>query len=387
MNRRGSHPAKSCLTFLTVAGALLLATGMSLKMASAQDTSESPTPKSQQDWSGPLGIAAKKPVYAGGGSASPFGEVGVITKKALSYYGYDVHLCTSCAGPLAARDMSLKQTRNMSLKEAGQQQSSDSNSATGHDVVPDLATGHDALLSRLLKCGQDAVPCNTEGLRSSTLPPLKNNLRLIAEVTTPTWFVVAVRRSLGITSLAQLKNRRNIWVYSGSGSAPVLNYYSLTQEVLQKNGGGFITGQGRERRAGADVWVGDLASLTHTEENRMWGEITQLNDLVFLQMDEPLLDKLVATGDYERVVLPVETFRGVDQDIQTVTRIGGTFVYVRDDAPDDFAYTVAKALYEHRDLFRKQQTIFYYDSEIVVKSVLPLHPGAAKFYREIGFLK
>jgi hypothetical protein len=356
--------------------ALLLAAGMSPKMAAAQGAAEIPIPKSSQDWSGPLGIAAKKPVYAGGCKACPYGEVGLITREALSYYGYEVHLCFTCASSLAARDMSLKE----STQQSG---GGDPYSPTRRLIestpptVPDIATGHDALMARLLR---------GEGL-SPGMPPLKNNLRLIADVLTPSWFVVAVRRSLGITNLAQLKNRRNIWIYDGSGGAPVLNYYGLTPEVLQKNGGGFITGSGRERRASADVWVGDLGSLTHTVENRMWGEITQLNDLVFLKMDEALLDKLVATGDYERTVLPVETLRGVDQEIKTVSRVGGTFVYVRAEAPDDFAYTLAKALYEHRDLFRTHLTVFYYDPQTVVKGVLPLHPGAAKFYREIGFIK
>src|SRR4029077_20332307 len=108
-----------------------------------------------------------------------------------------------------------------------------------------------------------------------------------------------------------LKNRRGIWIYGGEGG-PVLKYYGLTREVLQKNGGGFLTGNGREQRAAADVWIADYVSLTHTLENRMWGEITQMNDLVFLKMDDALLDQLVATGEYEHSVLPLESFRGVD---------------------------------------------------------------------------
>jgi len=359
---------------------LLLAGEVAAQTPAVKGPAEIPIPKSQQDWTGPLGIAAKKPVYAGGCKECPFGEMGIVTREALSHYGYDVHLCYTCATALAAKDMSFKETR--------QQEMGDPYNPTRlliestPPTVPDLATGHDALMARLLRGQNESGSPDTPAE-----PPLKNNLRLIANVLTPSWFVITVRRSLGITSLAQLKNRRGIWIFNGAGSGPVLKYYGLTREVLQKNGGGYVSGSGREHRAGADVWIGDLASLTHTVENRMWGEITQLNDLIFLQMDEALLNQLVATTDYERSVMPMGTFRGQDEPIPTVSRIGGTFVYVRDEAPDDFAYTVAKALYEHRDLFRKQLTVFYYDPETVVKSVLPLHPGAAKFYREIGFIK
>jgi TRAP-type uncharacterized transport system substrate-binding protein len=289
-----------------------------------------------------------------------------------------VHVCTTCATSLAAKDMSFKETT--------QQETPDPYSPfrtlieTTPPIVPDIATGADVLMMRLLR-GEGESP-GTEAA-----PPLKNNLRLIASLYTPTWYVVAVRRSLGITSLAQLKNRRDIWIYGGAGG-PILKYYGITRESLQKNGGGFIGGSDRERRASADVWIGDLASLTGTWENRVWGEISQLNDVVFLQLDQALLDQLVATGEYEHTVMPLGTFRGVDEPVNTVSRTGATYtIYVRDDAPDDFAYTFAKALYEHRELFRQQLTPFFYDRDIVTKSVLPLHPGAAKFYREIGFTK
>jgi hypothetical protein len=343
-------------------------------------TGQSPTgkiaiPEPQQNWTGPLGISAKKPVYAGGCKACPFGELGFVTKEAMSFYGYDVHVCTTCATSLAATDMSFKETK--------QQAEPDPYSPfrllieNTPPTVPDIATGGDVLMSRLMR-GEGESPGN---------PPLKHNLRLIASIYTPTWYVVAVRRSLGITSLAQLKGRRNIWIYGGDGG-PILKYYGLTRDVLEKNGDKFVNGAERERRASADVWIGDLASLTGTWENRIWGEITQLNDLVFLQLDEELLTQLVATGEYERSVIPLGSFRGVDEPIRTVSRTGATYIiYVRDDAPDDFAYTMTKALYEHRELFRQQLTPFYYEPELVTKSVLPLHPGAAKFYREIGFLK
>jgi TRAP-type uncharacterized transport system substrate-binding protein len=361
---------------------LLLAAMMSLvaalpDMACAQNaTGIVPIPQAEQSWTGPLGIAAKKPVYAGGCKACPFGELGYVTKEALAFYGYDVHVCTTCATSLAATDMSLKETK--------QQAEPDPYSSfrllieNTPPVVPDISTGNDVLMSRLL---------HGEGDSPGSIPSIKSNLRLIVALNTPTWYVVAVRRSLGITSLTQLKNRRDIWIYGGANS-PVLKYYGLTREMLQKNGGGFVSGSDREHRASADVWIGDLASLTGTWENRMWGEITQMNDLTFLQLDEALLDQLVSTGEYERSMLPLAYFRGVDRPIRTVSRTGATYtIYVRDDAPDDFAYTMAKAFYEHRDIFRRQLTPFYYDSELATKSVLPLHPGAAKYYKEIGFLK
>ena len=64
------------------------------------------------------------------------------------------------------------------------------------------------------------------------------------------------------------------------------------------------------------------------------------------------------------------------------------FIYVRDEAPDSFAYDVAKALDEHRDLFQVQLEPWYYDPQTVaVSKVIPMHPGAMKYYRERGYVK
>jgi len=63
-------------------------------------------------------------------------------------------------------------------------------------------------------------------------------------------------------------------------------------------------------------------------------------------------------------------------------------IYVRDEAPDAFAYAVAKALDEHRQLFQVQLEPWYYDpATVAVSKVIPMHPGAIKYYRERGFVK
>src|SRR5450759_1016 len=47
----------------------------------------------------------------------------------------------------------------------------------------------------------------------------------------------------------------------------------------------------RERRASGDVFIG-TGLLANTSEQRSWYEASRLNDLVFLDMDESLLEKL-----------------------------------------------------------------------------------------------
>jgi len=142
----------------------------------------------------------------------------------------------------------------------------------------------------------------------------------------------------------------------------------------------------REKRASGDVFIG-TGLLANTPEQRSWYEASQLNDLVFLDMDEPLLEKLARVPGFERATVPPTLFRGVDRSIPTVMR-ANHFIYVRDDAPDDFAYAVAKALAEHRRLFQVQLEPWYYDPDsVAVSKVIPVHPGAMQYYRERGWVR
>jgi TRAP-type uncharacterized transport system substrate-binding protein len=56
--------------------------------------------------------------------------------------------------------------------------------------------------------------------------------------------------------------------------------------------------------------------------------------------------------------------------------------------PDDFAYAVAKAMDEHQDLLPWSYENYSYNSRTVWKNYgVPLHPGAARYYREKHYMK
>ena len=58
------------------------------------------------------------------------------------------------------------------------------------------------------------------------------------------------------------------------------------------------------------------------------------------------------------------------------------------DAPDEFAYTLAKAMDERRLDYMWSIRPFYADPRKVWKlEDLPLHPGAERYYREVGYIR
>src|SRR6185437_9028374 len=175
----------------------------------------------------------------------------------------------------------------------------------------------------------------------------RKNYRVIATVLQPNYLLVAVSAKSGIKSLFDIKNRTEptrIWVdNTGPVTQMIFKYYGIDPAALAMRGGGLTHPLmlAREARASADVYIGG-GLLVNTPEQPTWYEVTQLADLKFLQFDDQLIDELAKLPGYHRAIVPMGFMRGVDHRIPTVMR-DRHVVYVRDDAPDEFAYTLAKA--------------------------------------------
>jgi TRAP transporter TAXI family solute receptor len=244
------------------------------------------------------------------------------------------------------------------------------------DAVPDISATSE---SNLIDAWNGTGPYASDGKR-------RRNYRVIAVIRTSTYMLAAASKKSGITNLKQIKDRTEpTWIVGNNRI--VFDYYGITEADLRAKGGGIMPSNStREKRASGDVFIG-TGLLANTPEQRSWYEASQLNDLVFLDFDQPVIARLALEPGYQRATVPLALFRGVDRPIPTVMR-PNHFIYVRDEAPDSFAYDVAKALDEHRDLFQVQLEPWYYDLQTVaVSKVIPIHPGAMKYYRERGYVK
>ena len=317
-------------------------------------------------------IAAKTPVFAGACKACPWGILAKVTADALSYYGYRTTICWVCWSSFGPRQMSDKTKTVMPPGAEGNSEYIE----PPPDAVPDISATSE---SNLIDAWNGTGPYAADGKQ-------RRNYRVIAVIRTTTYMLAAASKKSGINNLRQIKHRAQpTWIVGGN--ALIFEYYGIKVEDLKASGGGIMPAQvSREKRASGDVFIG-TGLLANTPEQRSWYEASQLNDLVFLELEEPLLARLAQVPGYERATVPLALFRGVDRPIPTVMR-PNHFIYVRDEAPDDFAYAVAKALDEHRQLFQVQLEPWYYDPQTVaVTKVIPMHPGAMKYYRERGYVK
>jgi uncharacterized protein len=164
----------------------------------------------------------------------------------------------------------------------------------------------------------------------------------------------------------------------------VLDYYKINKENVESYGGTYSTVYSRD--ADYDVLVG-FGSLVNAPEYNVWYQATQKFDFKYLELAKDLRQKLQNEYHFAERNIPLGLFRGVDHRIPTLVR-NGDAVYGRTDMPDNFAYTLAKALDEGQEELAWTHMNWSYNWRTVWKAGdVPLHPGAAKYYKERGYMK
>jgi TRAP transporter TAXI family solute receptor len=86
-------------------------------------------------------------------------------------------------------------------------------------------------------------------------------------------------------------------------------------------------------------------------------------------------------------VIPAKTYKGQDKDIHTFTTPGP--MAVNKDLPEQAVYEIVKTVHENQEWLTKNvhKAIGLWRFDPSIDKVCPLHPGAARYYREIGLLK
>lgn len=326
---------------------------------------------------GQTSIQQKRPVFGGACRVCPWGAMAEVVQEMMKPYGYDVQICYNCNALDAPRIVSEARTPPPYKPDPSVPE------ILAPRNVPGLgAVDFGAVAIQFVRSAYKGT-----GMYAKDKP--RTNLRLIANIQDPSYVMVAAKAETGITDLAQIRQKRwpvRILVAGiGSDSTSILAHFGLSRQEIEAAGG--RVGNTAEDREKFDVVIGGGGPMTTAPEWSVWTEISQKFDLRFIGLPEELLAKLAKEGEQERGVIPAGLYRGVDRPIPTVVRTG-TVVYGRADMPDDFAYTVAKAIDEQQQLLQWRHLPFSYNVHTVWNAYeVPLHPGAARYYKEKGYMK
>jgi TRAP-type uncharacterized transport system substrate-binding protein len=207
-------------------------------------------------------------------------------------------------------------------------------------------------------------------------------------------FFNMVRADLGIRSFAELAKQKpalNVSIETtdygpGHVTEVYLKHYGIDlMKDIPAWGGSFITSHPGTVPL---VFEGKCNAIMRTDT--MYGPAgiaAHLSDWVLLPLDRDIAE--ILARDYCAPIATIEPdfMRGLHEDgpILTVTNPGFDLI-VNASMPDDVAYRLAKALNETNEKHWASQDVFYSILHAPQTSG-PLHPGAARYYREKGVLK
>lgn len=200
---------------------------------------------------------------------------------------------------------------------------------------------------------------------------------------------ILVGRQAGIKSPADFKGKRIDYGPVGSGIEvnvrELMSVYGLTDKDV------------RIERFGRSEF--DEAFKTGSSQGTLWTTTTpnaQISDLIrteactLIGMETAKLDELMQRyPHYVRTTIPKGTYDGIDEDIIGFGAVGSLLTH--ENVPEELIYSITKMMYENTDFLKERLGTYFasFGPELAMQGMgkTQLHPGAAKYYKEIGILK
>ncbi|WP_434356586.1 TAXI family TRAP transporter solute-binding subunit [Parasalinivibrio latis] len=204
----------------------------------------------------------------------------------------------------------------------------------------------------------------------------------------PEPFTVVARADAGIKTFDDMKGKRVNIGNPGSGQRGTIEVLMKEMGWTQDDFGQVSELKAAEQsKALCDNKI-DAMVYTVGHPSGSIQEATTACDSVLVTVDNAASKSLIEKNDYYRTAtIPGGMYRGNDSDVKTFG-VGATFVSST-EVPEEVIYNVVKAVFENFDDFRRLHPAFAnLKKEEMVKDGLsaPLHPGAAKYYKEAGLM-
>lgn len=202
-------------------------------------------------------------------------------------------------------------------------------------------------------------------------------------------FTVVARKDSGATTFDDLKGKRVNVGNPGSGQRATMG---VVLDALGWSEDAFALAselKSSEQAAALGDNKVDAIVFTAGHPNGSIQEATTTTDAVLIPVTGPAIDKLVSENPYyAHATVPGGMYRGNDSDTKTFG-VKATFVSSA-TVPDDVVYQVVAAVFDNFDRFKKLHPAFanLKESDMISGGLsAPLHSGAAKYYKEKGWLK
>ena len=188
----------------------------------------------------------------------------------------------------------------------------------------------------------------------------------------------------GVESLADLRGRSVSIGETGSGvecsALQILEACGLKAEDVKLLNLGF--GESAEAFLNGEV---DAIFCVTAEPNAAIAELAEKTDIVLLEIDDASAENLIAKYPfYTKAVISGSEYRDAGRIVRTVAL--RALLIVSDSLSEDVVYSMTKALFTFRgEVAAAHPKGGYLNPASALEGVtVPLHPGAEKYYIEIG---
>lgn len=204
---------------------------------------------------------------------------------------------------------------------------------------------------------------------------------------------IVVRKDSGINSLKDLKGKRFAPGATGSGTvtnskevlgAFDLNFWDKDKSNVKADYVGFTEASEllKNKQVDASNFSGamPLAAIM---------DVSNSTDVKLISLEPEMIKKIIAEYPfYYEYLIPKGTYKGQDEDVHTVAL--ANLLVTRADLSEELIYKLTKGIYENvPDLMNAHAITKNITKENSSKGMgtLPLHPGAVKYFKEIGVMK
>lgn len=114
-------------------------------------------------------------------------------------------------------------------------------------------------------------------------------------------------------------------------------------------------------------------------------DLSTTHDIKVIPFSDEEIEKIITKFPfYSKFLLPANIYRGQDYEVQNPSVWNTVIANANVDA--DLVYQLTKAVFEHQDYMVKIHPFAKYTTpeNAVTHAVIPLHPGAVRYYKEKG---
>lgn len=205
----------------------------------------------------------------------------------------------------------------------------------------------------------------------------------------PEPFTVVARADSGVTNFDDLKGKRVNIGNPGSGQRGTIEV--LLEAKGMTTGDFSLATELKASEQSAALCDNQIDAMVYTVGHPSGSiqEATTACDSVLVTVDGAAVDGLIADNSFYRsATIPGGMYRGNDADTSTFG-VGATLVSST-AVSEDTVYTLVKAVFENFDDFKKLHPAFanLKPEEMATAGLsAPLHDGAAKYYKEQGWIE